>query len=385
LNSSLETEKLKTPLHLWLPGLTETGGIQHYSVCLLQALRVLYPENEVVVFAKNDLPTAQSSAVEDPMVTVHGFGHLPGHWRTLAFAASGLAAALRDRPLWVLTTHPHFMKALQWLPKSIPMLSSAHGVEVWGHLHGGLGRAMRRATALLPVSQCTADHLATAGQVPRSRLHVLPNTFREKLFSPGPKPAALLSRYGLKPDQPVLLTLARLAANEGYKGQDQVLQALPTLLKSFPNLRYLIGGTGDDAPRLRQLASELGVEQAVTFTGFVPESELADHYRLADLYVMPSTGEGFGIVYLESLACGRPCLVGNRDASPEALDGGRLGLVVDPRDPQAIAQAIHDFLTQQDGKPWLHKPATLHQEVSRLFGFEAFKQQLAEALKRVVE
>jgi glycosyltransferase involved in cell wall biosynthesis len=341
-------------------------------------LRELYPEHRVVVFAKNDrgpLPQA------DPLVQVRTFGHLPGRVRTPLFAAAGLAAAVMQRPRFVLATHPHFMKALRWLGPHIPTVTSAHGVEVWGHLEGALGQALRRATRLLPVSAFTAKVLQTEGGIPASHLSVVPNTFREEAFAPGPKSAELLQRYGLQPDQPLLLTVGRLAASERYKGQDQVLRALPQLLQTFPTLRYLIGGTGDDAARLRQLAAELGVAGAVIFTGFIPEAELADHYRLADLYVMPSTGEGFGIVYLESLACGRPCVVGDRDASPEALDGGRLGLVVDPRDPAAIGQAIHCFLTQQDGRPWLHDPATLHQEVTRLFGFEAFKLRLREALE----
>jgi glycosyltransferase involved in cell wall biosynthesis len=128
----------------------------------------------------------------------------------------------------------------------------------------------------------------------------------------------------------------------------------------------------------------LGLAQHVIFTGFIPESELADHYRLTDLYVMPSTGEGFGIVYLESLACGRPCLVGDQDASPEAIDGGRLGFVVPPRDSDRIAEAILSFFKRTHKQPWLHEPEALHREVIKLYGQAAFRSYLQTALKKLL-
>lgn len=193
-----------------------------------------------------------------------------------------------------------------------------------------------------------------------------------------------MERYGIKAGHPVILTIGRLSASERYKGQDQIILALPSLIQALPDLRYIIGGRGDDEPRLRALAAELGVEKHVTFTGFISDSELADHYRLADLYVMPSTGEGFGIVYLESLACGRPCLVGDQDASPEAIDHGRLGFIVPPSDGGKIAAAILSFFRRDHGKPWLHEPDTLHREVVRLYGQQAFRGCLQRALSELL-
>ena len=347
----------------------------------LEALLELYPNHQICVFAKNDrLPLPALS----PRVRHHVFGRWSSRLRTLIYAASGLVQALWERPAFILTTHPHFMKALRLLGRRTPTLVSAHGIEIWGHLDGSLGAALSQATGLLPVSQFTSEVLQKEGGIPASRIQVVPNTFREDLFRPGPKSVDLLKRYGLKPDQPVLLTVARLAASERYKGQDQILQALPRLLQELPDLRYLIGGRGDDEARLRQMAIDLGVAHAVIFTGFILEAELADHYRLADLYVMPSTGEGFGIVYLESLACGRPCLAGNLDASSEALDGGRLGFVIDPKDPQAIGNAILRFYRRDHNQPWLHEPETLHEQAVKLFGKAAFEKSLACALKELV-
>jgi glycosyltransferase involved in cell wall biosynthesis len=364
-------------IHLWCSGIEETGGIQHYSQCAALALAELFPDHSLTIFSKND---TQQDHVWRDRIRLRGFGS-----RTWPFVGAGLRAAVAERPRLILSTHPHFTKAL-WplILIGTPCLSVAHGIETWGHLSGGLGSALRKATGVLPVSQFTADCLKKEGQLQEARLRVVPNTFREEAFETGTRSPSLMLRYGLKPDQPILLTVGRLATTEQYKGQDQIIQAMPAILAEMPDLRYLIGGRGDDESRLRKLAKEKGVEKEVIFAGFIPESELADHYRLADLYVMPSTGEGFGIVYLESLACGRPCLVGNQDASPEAIDGGRLGMVVNPRDPQAIAEAILRFFRRQHDQPWLHEPETLRREVVRLFGKEAFKQHLSLALKELL-
>lgn len=367
-----------TSIHLWVSGIEETGGIQHYSACCAQALREIYPEARLRIFSKNDIHS-------DAEANLHGFGRWRGRFHSPIFAATALSWALRERPDFIFATHPHFMKALVPLTRlGIPCFTAAHGIEVWGQLSGRFGATMRAAAGILPVSEFTREKIHREADVPRAKMVVVPNTFREQNFAPGPKSPVLMERYCIEAGQPVILTIGRLSASERYKGQDQIILALPSLIQALPDLRYIIGGRGDDEPRLRALAAELGVEKHVTFTGFIPDSELADHYRLADLYVMPSTGEGFGIVYLESLACGRPCLVGDQDASPEAIDHGRLGFIVPPRDGEKIAAAILSFFRRDHGKPWLHEPDTLHREVVRLYGQQAFRGCLQRALSELL-
>ena len=159
---------------------------------------------------------------------------------------------------------------------------------------------------------------------------------------------------------------------------------MPGIRRGHPEVRYVIVGAGDDLARLQACAVSHGQEDAVIFAGFIPDHELADYYRLCDAFVMPSTGEGFGIVYLEALASGRPCIVGNQDASPEAIGNGRLGFVVNPRSPHEIVAAVTQLLSRQHDKPWLHEPETLRSEVIRLYGFQAFRSHLARALRPLV-
>ena len=114
---------------------------------------------------------------------------------------------------------------------------------------------------------------------------------------------------------------------------------------------YLIGGDGPDRPRLTAKAESLGLAGRVIFAGRIAEEEKVAHYRLADAYVMPSRGEGFGIVLLEAMACGLPALASVTDGGREALLEGKLGLLVDPDDPASVAAGIRAVLARPKGRP----------------------------------
>ena len=371
-------------VQIWVPGLAETGGIQHYSACFIRALEELYPKAKLDVLAKNDVPN-DGRVDHGPNTTVRRFGAIPGGIRTAAFATSGIFLGWRDRPVVSISTHPHFSKA-QVIAKrlaGVPYLTCAHGIETWGHLQGSILSALKGAAGVLPVSEFTRRALVSQGGLAPNLVKIVPDTFESSAFSSGPKPTRLLERYGLHPHQPILLTVGRLAASEAYKGQDRVIEALKSIRQTLPETRYIIVGSGDDRDRLEQLAINCGQKNAVIFAGYVPQSELPDYYRLCDAFVMPSTGEGFGIVYLEALASGRPCIVGNRDASPEAIGGGRLGMAIDPMSVPAIENAILQVLTGRHDKPWLREPETLRREVIELFGFATFKKTLASAIDQL--
>src|SRR5262249_53956544 len=153
----------------------------------------------------------------------------------------------------------------------------------------------------------------------------LPNTFDSSRFRIGPKPEYLLRRYGLAPEQKIILTVCRLSGSEQYKGYDTILSVLPRVRRVLPGAHYIIAGRGDDKSRIEEMVSSIGLEEAVTLAGYVPDEELCDHYNLCDAFAMPSKNEGFGIVYLEALACGKPTLAGNRDGAVEPLREGELG------------------------------------------------------------
>ena len=169
------------------------------------------------------------------------------------------------------------------------------------------------------------------------------------------------------------MTLGRLSAQEQYKGHDEILGVLPELATDIPNLSYLIVGDGDDRPRLERKAASLGIADRVVFAGYIDESEKTDHYRLADAFVMPGRGEGFGIVYLEALACGIPVVASALDASREAVRDGALGEVVDPRDRKDLKRGIQAALGVEHSVP----------DGLAYFSFEAFTQRWHDLVDRV--
>jgi glycosyltransferase involved in cell wall biosynthesis len=178
-------------------------------------------------------------------------------------------------------------------------------------------------------------------------------------------------RYGLA-GKTVLLTMGRQSVSDRYKGTDRVIEALPELLREQPDLVFLIAGDGSDRPRLERLAREHGVTEAVRFVGWVPDRELPDLYRLADVFVMPSTAEGFGIVYLEAAASGVPVVASAAGGAPDALRDGLLGVLVDPEKPENLVRGIHEALHR-------HPP---REEVDR-FAFRNFRAHCARLLRLV--
>jgi len=158
-----------------------------------------------------------------------------------------------------------------------------------------------------------------------------------------PRNRDLVDRWNLD-DKRVLLTLGRIVAAERYKGFDEVLEVMPDLVRDHADLTYLIAGSGSDVARLSAKAERLGVAEHIVFTGMVDEREKTDIYNLADVYVMPSRGEGFGFVFLEALACGVPVIASRCDGGREAVRNGELGILVDPSNPAEVRTAIDDVL-----------------------------------------
>jgi glycosyltransferase involved in cell wall biosynthesis len=148
-----------------------------------------------------------------------------------------------------------------------------------------------------------------------------------------------LQCYGLS-GKKVLLTVSRLSSSDSYKGHDRVIRALPRVLAQHPEAVYLVVGDGDDRPRLEAIATEAGVAERVRFAGRVGADDLPDHYGVADVFVMPSTGEGFGIAFLEAMASGIPVIGGNQDGSVDPLADGELGTALDPNDEDQLVAAI---------------------------------------------
>lgn len=173
----------------------------------------------------------------------------------------------------------------------------------------------------------------------------LPPSVDVQRFSPGLKSAELLARYGLRADEKVVVQVGGLDQAHYFKGVPYLLEALSDA--RLAGVRAVIVGEGDLRATLEARARELGVAERVTFAGSVPEAELPDHYRLADVFAFPSIDktEAFGIAALEAAACGVPivasALAGVRTVARDGING----LLVPPSKPESLAAAIADLLT----------------------------------------
>ena len=328
-------------LHIWVPELiAREGGIQSYSIEMVEAAAEILGPGRVTVLSKSDDPKALRERF-GAKVKTYATGNVPRFLRTPAFALMLVIFALLEGPGLILSLHPHFSPVAAWLRKwkKIPSAVTAHGVEVWDLPPGRTRRALGQVDKILPVSEFTKSRMTQEIGLPKERLQVLPNTYDDAKFFPDAPSGPLKSLLGLT-GKKVLYTLGRLEPKERYKGFDEVMAILPELTREIPNLVYLIGGKGGDRQRLEEKARTLGVADRVIFAGFIPEAEKADYYRLADLFVMPGWGEGFGIVYLESAACGVPVLGSTLDASQEVIRAAQIGEAVNPKHAEELKAAI---------------------------------------------
>ncbi len=368
--------------HLWMPNLFGfKGGIQVYSAFFLQALQNLYPQAQYDVFLKHDVQ-ATSDIPYLPQTRFHFTGAAAIKIRTLIFSTQIISTSLQERPDLIITTHLNFTVAAHWLKRltGIPYWTVAHGIEAWDIKNATIKTALQHADKILAVSGYTRDRLLQEQNLDPNKVSILPNTFNPHRFKRAPKPIYLLKKYHLKPEQPILLTVSRLAAAERYKGYDQILKALPQIRQLIPDVHYIIVGKGNDRARIEQLIARLGLQDRVTLAGFVHDQQICDYYNLCDVFAMPSKREGFGIVYLEALACGKPVLGGNQDGAIDALCHGELGALVNPDNLSEIINAIVKIIHYAYPNSLMYQPEALRQKVIDTFGFDRFQQTLASHL-----
>jgi phosphatidylinositol alpha-1,6-mannosyltransferase len=334
------------------------GGIAQYNRDLMTALAQCAPQSRIIVLPR--LGSAGNVALP-PNVR-----QLRAHPNKLGYAGAAIRAAMRQGPHdAVFCGHLHLVALAATVARMIgvPLWLQLHGIEAWDPIVRTHRWAVRRADLITAVSRFTRRRFLRVAGVDPWRVRVLPNS-TDARFAPGPKPAYLLERHGLH-GKKVLLTVGRLAPDERRKGHDTMMRALPALTAPHPELVYLIAGSGDDRARLAELAQQLGVASRVTFAGAVAPDELADYYRLADVFVMPSTQEGFGIVFLEAAASGLKVVGGNTDGSVDALADGAIGFAIDPTGPDELVRAVDSALSGHGPDP---------SQVSR-FSFDHFARQ----------
>lgn len=377
INSGEDSSQQVNHLFVFLEIFALEGGIQSYVKDIFRAYLGLGAGYQAAVFLLRDSPDC-SNPFDGDRLKFYYFKNKSPQIGRIRMAGALLKYLLQKRPQRVFCGHIKLAALIQTFckPLGIPYTVLTYGKEVWEVLPNKERRALAAAKDIWTISRYSRDQACAANGIDPNMVRMLPCAIDGDKFTPGAKLPELVTKYGLT-DAKVIMTVARLWSGDIYKGVDVTIRALPKILQVFPEVKYLVIGRGDDQPRLAQLAQDLGASDRVVFAGFVPTADLMAHYRLADAYIMPSQ-EGFGIVYLEAMACGIPVLSGDNDGSADPLQDGKVGWRVPHRDPEAVAAACIQILQGKDQRcdgQWLREQAIAN------FGQAALQQQLLSLVK----
>ncbi len=356
---------------LFLTAFSHQGGIEKFNRAFLKAFSDIIM-NRSVRFSAHVLHD-HSGSIDPCYVEPVKYKSYSGN--VFFFIIIQLSAIFRNE---VLVLGHLNLSVIGYVRKLIfpnkKLILICHGIEVFTPVKGIKKKILQQADQILAVSSFTKEQLIQLQGVSDSKVTVFPNTIDP--FFPLPetfkKPEYLKKRYGLQEDEKVLFTLTRLNSREGYKGYDKVLRVLPILLAKGVSVKYIIAGKADmeETIRVNRLLDQYRLHNHVIITGFLAEEEIADHFQLSDVFVMPSKGEGFGIVYIEAMACGLPVIAGNRDGSTEALQFGALGTLIDPDSSEQLTDAIMNVISKE------RNPADLQKRMLEHFSFSKFEKRL---------
>lgn len=300
------------------------------------------------------------------------------------FAVTALRAARRKAKL-VLAAHPNLGPVVQAMRIAAPRMKSiicTHGIDVWEPLGVLRRRALRHANLVLAPSNDTAEHVMSEQGVSRDRIRVLP-------WALDPQFEVLLTADTQNapprefPTGRVILTVGRWLATERYKGMDTLITALPRLLTRWPEVQLVLVGTGDDRAWLEDLTDKNGVHRHVHFLPGLSYSELVACYAACEIFALPSSGEGFGLVYLEAMACGKPVIGGAHGGAPEIIEDGVTGYLVPHGDPIQLATCIEALLA--DPTHAKEMGARGKQRAENEFRFNGFAKSFKKILREQCE
>lgn len=278
---------------------------------------------------------------------------------------------------WWLFNHVGIARAQRVVPSLVRRRYAVLlcGVEVWDPaLSASRKRTLRSASARIAISEVTARRVREShGDI--GTVVVCPLGLLSDGASPEAADRALLQQVR---DSSALI-VGRMSSRERYKGHDQLLESWPALLQAVPDAQLIIAGRGDDVQRLRDKAGTLGLDGSVLFAGFVSDETLAALRERVAVFAMPSSGEGFGLVYLDAMRSGLPCIAGLGDAGAEVIVDGETGICVKPSDTLALSQALRLLLTSSDLRKSYGEAGK--QRFEALFTFERFCNRLLPILQ----
>jgi phosphatidylinositol alpha-1,6-mannosyltransferase len=348
------------------------GGIETFNRALIAALDQLASQHNwsvqvLSLLDGEDLPGAHRY-VQSGSVKVWGFS---GNRVQFAFSA---VCASRDADVAIIG-HVN-LAPLALLMNSSFKCSIAHGIEVWKTLPWLKRLSISRIHRILSVSAYTQRQMMAHNNLEEDRFCIFPNTLDP--LAPARRTKLDRSTMGL-PQGHMLLSVSRLASSETYKNIRWVIESMPAVMAQVPDTFYVIVGDGAQRSTFEELARDMGLADKVFLPGVVSDEHLPSYYENCDLFVLPSTKEGFGIVFLEAMLHGKACIGARAGGVPEVIRDGDTGLLADPLNlpmqiPEAILRLLHD--------PALRRTMGTNGRASlgESFSFGRFRERLEQIL-----
>jgi len=362
---------------LLIPGTQTIGGMQKRDNLLIKAMDYYLSQEGgfLNVLALND--RANKETKKQNLLKSTRFISFNGN-RIMFFLQSVKEFLLADVVFYGLLGFTPLVLIQNLFPRNIKSYLLMHGVEVWEKRKGPYSLAVSTLTGVVSVSTYTLERYLQVYQVPSSqRKFILPNSLGiEEKIEKIPFDKANLGELNL-------LSVARLSSTERYKGIDTVIEAMPTLLRSFPNLHYTIIGDGTDKERLQQLATDLNVSSSVIFKGYISENELDLEYSNCTIFVLPSAGEGFGIVFLEAMAKGKPVIAARSGGTPEVVKDFETGLLIEYGNVRELEESILRLLRQNELRNKMGNLAI--ERVNKFYTYTAFRNNTKIILDSILE
>jgi glycosyltransferase involved in cell wall biosynthesis len=316
-----------------------SGGISVFNRDILTALSTHRDIDEVLAFPR----TASTRQEEIPDPINYRYDAAAGQLSFLRAIFDELPSVRKSGLIYC--AHINLTPLALGLGKTlgVPLLCALYGIEAWQPTRRHfVDRCIGKIGHFYSISRYTKHRFTEWTGIDEERVSLLPNAIH--------------------------------LSKERAKGFDEVIDAFPHIKAHVPDICYVIAGDGEYRSALEDKIRAKGLQDDVIFTGYVDESQKASLYRLADVYVMPSRGEGFGFVFLEAMACGTPVVASSADGGRDAVQDGKLGQLVDPNDLQGIVDAVLAALDKSKSVP----------EGLDFFSFEAFTDRTHTLVDQVV-
>ncbi len=359
------------------PDLLTVGGVQLAGRHTAAALATFAEKHRLAYrfLSLNDSSGEQLVRVDGTDFAACGFERAK---LRLVFGAMQLA---RRKPLFVLAAHPNLAPlaaAMRRLAPQLRIVVMTHGIEVWSRLSWLRRNTLRSADLVLAPSTYTAHKLPAAQGIAENKIQRLPWALDPDFRVLTASPEQLRVPASFPPGRSIL-TVGRWAANERYKGVDELLRVLPGLIESVPDLHLVAVGDGDDRPRLEKTAKDLAISHRVHFFRVLTREELAACYLHCDVFALPSSGEGFGFVFLEAMAFAKPVVGCAHGGIPDLVEEGVTGHLVQQGDKEKLASTLRRLLLDDRLRCELGNAA--RERVRSKFRFEDFAARLGETLE----